>query len=117
MVQTVTSEAPTPILPRNLKRFKYSDIEPLEFARQLTLMESQLYQKIRPLECMNKIWSDKNSNKAPNIKAMIETSNNVRKIIFIDLSFIVDTLGYSNNPRRNRSTQTSCGDQVFCPCS
>ncbi|KIJ14919.1 hypothetical protein PAXINDRAFT_115260 [Paxillus involutus ATCC 200175] len=42
---------PAPILP---KRTELLDIDPLELARQLTITESQLYQKIRPSECLQR---------------------------------------------------------------
>jgi son of sevenless-like protein len=51
------------------------DIDPLEIARQLTLMESQMYQRIKPVEVLNKNWGEKENSRAVNIKAMIETSN------------------------------------------
>ncbi|KAI9597042.1 ras guanine nucleotide exchange factor domain-containing protein [Syncephalis fuscata] len=46
------------------------DIDPIEFARHLTIMDSQLYNKITPVECLNKAWSNK---KIP----MIEISNHL----------------------------------------
>jgi len=42
---------PAPILP---KRTELLGIDPLELARQLTITESQLYQKIRPSECLQR---------------------------------------------------------------
>lgn len=55
------------------------DVNPLELARQMTLMESQLYNRIRPVDCLNKAWSQTARPEAgANIKAMILTSNRVR---------------------------------------
>lgn len=55
------------------------DVNPLELARQMTLMESQLYNRIRPVDCLNKAWSQTDRPEAgANIKAMILTSNRVR---------------------------------------
>lgn len=42
---------PAPIVP---KRIELLDVDPLELARQLTITESQLYQKIRPSECLQR---------------------------------------------------------------
>ncbi|KIJ60282.1 hypothetical protein HYDPIDRAFT_99030, partial [Hydnomerulius pinastri MD-312] len=42
---------PAPVVP---KRIELLDIDPLELARQLTITESQLYQKIRPSECLQR---------------------------------------------------------------
>ena len=43
MVLTVhTGSTPSPILPRNIKKVKFLDIDAIEFARQLTIIESKL---------------------------------------------------------------------------
>jgi len=68
-------EAPPPILPKNLNYIKFLDIDPLEIARQLTIMESKFYSQIQPIECLNKAWSEKENSPAVNVKAMIEFSN------------------------------------------
>lgn len=38
MIQTVSQNAPAPIMPRNMKKLKFLDIDVTEFARQLTIM-------------------------------------------------------------------------------
>lgn len=48
---------PQSILPRNPKKFKLLDIEPIELARQLTIMDFKMYSSIRPIECLDKSWS------------------------------------------------------------
>lgn len=78
MVLNLTTQAPPPITPRNLKKIKFLELDPLEFARQLTIMEAQVYNKIRPVECLAKAWMSDDPDmaaKAVNIKKMIETSN------------------------------------------
>ncbi|KAG0279168.1 hypothetical protein BGZ95_002082 [Linnemannia exigua] len=78
LVLNLTTQAPQPITPRNLKKIKFLELDPLEFARQLTIMEATVYNKIRPVECLNKCWSSEDPElaaKAVNIKKMIETSN------------------------------------------
>ncbi|KAJ3031040.1 UNVERIFIED_CONTAM: hypothetical protein HDU68_006878, partial [Siphonaria sp. JEL0065] len=76
-----TKEIPPPILPwamtMNIKKMKFLDIDPLEVARQLTIMESSVYNKIQPIECLKKAWSDRTSNKSPNVKGMILHSNQI----------------------------------------
>ncbi|KAH7885130.1 ras GEF [Phlebopus sp. FC_14] len=42
---------PPPLVPKRIELF---DIDPLELARQLTITESQLYQKIKPSECLQR---------------------------------------------------------------
>ena len=79
LVPTQTSSMPTPIMPKNMKKLKFLDIDPTEFARQLTIIESRLYGKIKPTECLNKTWQRKlgpdDPEPAANVKALILHSN------------------------------------------
>ncbi|KGO74702.1 Ras guanine nucleotide exchange factor [Penicillium italicum] len=79
LVPTQSTAAPTPIIPKNMKKLKFLDIDPTEFARQLTIIESRLYSKIRPIECLNKTWQKKvgpdEPEPSPNVKALILHSN------------------------------------------
>ncbi|MCJ1395917.1 hypothetical protein MMC18_008803 [Xylographa bjoerkii] len=80
MVPTInTANTPQPIMPKNMKKLKFLDIDVTEFARQLTIIESRLYGKIKPTECLNKTWQKKldkdEPEPAPNVKALILHSN------------------------------------------
>ncbi|KAI1331208.1 ras GEF [Xylariaceae sp. FL0255] len=79
LIQTVASNIPAPIMPKNMKKLKFLDIDVTEFARQLTIIESKLYAKIKPTECLNKTWQKKVSEgepePAPHVKALILHSN------------------------------------------
>ena len=79
MIQTVNQNTPPPIMPKNMKKLKFLDIDTLEFARQLTIIESRLYSKIKSTECLNKTWQKKvgegDPEPAPNVKALILHSN------------------------------------------
>ena len=79
LVLTLNSQAPPPVIPKNMKKLKFLDIDALEFARQLTIIESKLYGKIRPTECLNKTWQKKLAEGEPdpalNVKALILHSN------------------------------------------
>ncbi|KAI1144580.1 ras GEF [Hypoxylon sp. FL0543] len=79
MVQTFANNVPPPIMPKNMKKLKFLDIDVTEFARQLTIIESKLYGKIKPTECLNKTWQKKVAENepepAPNVKALILHSN------------------------------------------
>lgn len=66
-----------PILPRNSKKFRLLDVHPLELARQLSLMDFQLYSAIQPSECLHKAWSSPDKSQGPHIRASIEYSNQV----------------------------------------
>jgi son of sevenless len=54
-------------------------IDPLELARQFSLVESQLYQKIRPMECLQRSREQK-TDYNDNIAAIIQTSNRVSSL-------------------------------------
>ncbi|PGG95409.1 hypothetical protein GX51_08257 [Blastomyces parvus] len=79
LVPTISGNTPPSILPKNLKKLKFLDIDPMEFARQLTIIESRLYAKIKPTECLNKTWQKKlapdEPDPAANVKALILHSN------------------------------------------
>lgn len=79
LIQTQNQSTPAPIMPKNMKKLKFLDIDPTEFARQLTIIESRLYGKIKPTECLNKRFGKKPAegepNPAPNIAALIQHSN------------------------------------------
>ncbi|KAI9740216.1 MAG: hypothetical protein M1834_004794 [Cirrosporium novae-zelandiae] len=79
LVLTLNTATPTPILPKNMKKLKFLDIDATEFARQLTIIESRLYGKIKPTECLNKTWQRKiapgEPEPAANVKALILHSN------------------------------------------
>ncbi|KAH7228879.1 ras guanine nucleotide exchange factor domain-containing protein [Fusarium oxysporum] len=79
MIQTVNQNTPTPIMPKNMKKLKFLDIDVVEFARQLTIVESRLYGKVKATECLNKTWRKKvpegEPDLAPNVKALILHSN------------------------------------------
>ncbi|KAL8715352.1 MAG: hypothetical protein Q9220_000685 [cf. Caloplaca sp. 1 TL-2023] len=79
MVPTLNIPVPPPIMPKNMKKLKFLDIDATEFARQLTIIESRLYGKVKPTECLNKTWQKKvaldEPEPAANVKALILHSN------------------------------------------
>lgn len=79
LVQTISQQTPAPIMPKNMKKLKFLDIDVTEFARQLTIIESRLYGRIKPTECLNKTWQKKvgvgEPEPAPNVKMLILHSN------------------------------------------
>lgn len=79
LVLTLNTSTPQPILPKHMKKLKFLDIDATEFARQLTIIESRLYGKIKPTECLNKTWQKKLAANEPdpasNVKALILHSN------------------------------------------
>lgn len=75
-VMTQTSrDCPPPILPRNMKKLRLLELDPLELARQLTMLEIKFFNKVQPVEFLKKAWSDKNSDISVNVKCVVNTSN------------------------------------------
>ncbi|KAG1879209.1 ras GEF [Suillus subluteus] len=72
-ISTALDPPPPPIVP---KRMELLDIDSLELARQLTITESQLYQKIRPSECLLRSKESKTDHH-DNIANFIRRSNRV----------------------------------------
>lgn len=70
---------PPSFVPRNFRKLKFMDIDPLELARQLTIMDGRLFAKITPQECLGKAWPKEYGSEAANISAMIDMSNAVRR--------------------------------------
>ncbi|KAI8811953.1 ras guanine nucleotide exchange factor domain-containing protein [Cladochytrium replicatum] len=72
------SAKPPPIVPKNLRRFALMDLDPVEVARQLTLMESRIFYRIQPYELMNQEWAKSvGSSMAVNVKDMAALSTKV----------------------------------------
>jgi len=67
---------PVPIIPKASKKLKLLEFDPLEVARQLTMIECQLYMKIRPSECLTRSREQRSENH-DNIAAIIETTNKI----------------------------------------
>jgi hypothetical protein len=76
---TFISKPPMPHIPGNLKgKLTFNDMHPEEIARQITLIEHQLYKAIQPTECLGLKWTKPNKNElAPNICKMINRFNQV----------------------------------------
>ncbi|KAF8635804.1 hypothetical protein AX15_000011 [Amanita polypyramis BW_CC] len=74
--QTNLGAPPPSIIPRNTKKLKLLDIEPLELARQLTIKESELYRKIKPVEYLQRAREQKSEN-MDNIATVMQTTNRI----------------------------------------
>ncbi|PCH40158.1 ras GEF [Wolfiporia cocos MD-104 SS10] len=76
-ISTVPTAPPAPVLPKNAKKLKLQDIDPLEIARQLTLMEAAMYKKIRPTECLRRSRETKPGRNSDNFSLIIQLSNRI----------------------------------------
>lgn len=70
---------PASIIPR-VGKPTLLDIEAVELARQLTIMENDLYRKIRPLECLRRTRQSSAKND-DSISAVIQLSNKVSVLL------------------------------------
>ena len=75
----LSKKPPKPILPKTMPdTFNILDFNAEEIARQLTLIESDLYRAIKPWEFLNQAWAKKDKEKrAPRVIAMINRFNQV----------------------------------------
>lgn len=91
------SQAPQPMVPKlNKGRLKILEIEPLEMARQLTIMESNLFQRIRPIECLQRAREGKAENQ-DNITLCIHASNKIA-------DWVADLILSKEDSRRRAAT-------------
>ena len=74
---------------------KLSDVDPLEMARQLTLMEGYLYQKIRPIECLQRS-RDQKGDINDNISQVIRFANKIS-------DWVAETILAKDDSRRRAS--------------
>ncbi|RKP02709.1 hypothetical protein CXG81DRAFT_10478 [Caulochytrium protostelioides] len=77
MVPPSTGARPAPILPKSMVRLHITDVDPLELARQLTLLESHLFLEISPDELIGQACSPGRGAPAPHVRAMTQMSNHM----------------------------------------
>ncbi|KAI3633678.1 hypothetical protein MIR68_008625 [Amoeboaphelidium protococcarum] len=71
---------------------KLTDLEPLEVARQMTLVEFELFSNIRPTEFLNQAWMKADKEiKAPNICNMTKWSNHITRWVVTEIISIKDS--------------------------
>lgn len=77
--QISNMKPPNPFLPNNLKQeLTFQDLHPEEIARQLTLIEHEMFRSIKFKEFLKQKWCKTSSKEqAPNILRMINRFNQV----------------------------------------
>ena len=76
LINTSFKTPPPPIVPRSGKQLKLFDIDPLELARQLTILEWGLFRKLRPMECLQRSREQRPEH-IDNITSVILTNDRV----------------------------------------
>ncbi|KAJ3440999.1 guanine nucleotide exchange factor [Anaeramoeba flamelloides] len=79
-IKISVDKLPPPRIPKNilLTSFKLSDLDEIEFARQLCLYNFEIFSKIQPSELVSQAWSkEKFKHKAPNVLAFIDKFNHL----------------------------------------
>jgi hypothetical protein len=68
---------PEPIVPKNMTNVTLLDTDPIEMARQLSILDFKFYSSIRSIECLGKAWSRDgiHGSIAVNIKKSIKYCN------------------------------------------
>ncbi|KAG9019883.1 hypothetical protein FRB90_000013 [Tulasnella sp. 427] len=72
---TTMTQPPAAIIPKSSRALKLMDVDPIEMARQLTIMESRMFMKIRPMECLSR--AKEGSSEDDNIRKIINMSNKI----------------------------------------
>jgi hypothetical protein len=111
--QTTFSKAADPsIIPKDLKNsttFNFVQWDPLEIARQITLIEYSVFKKITPKECFNLSWTKKTKEQtSPNIVELTKRFN--------DLSYWFATLIVKEEDLKLRTKLLSHVIKVITAC-
>jgi hypothetical protein len=73
-----STPVPKSIIPTVTTNLALYDMDPIEIARQITLIEFELYKAISPTQCLNQAWNKNGKEEtAPDVLKMIRWSNDI----------------------------------------
>lgn len=112
MVSGAMFAPPAPLIPRvpTGRSLRLLDINPIELARQLTILESGRYNRCRPGEFLDCAWSSPDGDtRSPNLKWSIFSSNRVHSSIETTLTlqmagWVTETILMHNDAKRRAAT-------------
>jgi hypothetical protein len=85
------NNTPHPILPKSLSQFSLLDIDPLETARQLSLLEMKTYLHIEPIELLTRTFPKRYLQSfAKNIKKMVLMSSKITEWVICTILQSID---------------------------
>ena len=85
--------SPRPIYPKDSLEYTFLDFDALELARQLTLMDSKIFCKIKPREFIGANWTKDNKDvNSPNLMNYINWERNI-------INWLVTEIVSQGNPK------------------
>jgi hypothetical protein len=82
-ITTVLINAPSPIYPKDSLTHTFLDFDAVELARQVTLMDYELFCKIKPREFIGSNWIKE--NKSQNLLKYIDWGRNIRNWLVTEI--------------------------------
>lgn len=86
----IPEKPPKAIIPKPVQTNVFLSFDPLEFARQLTAIEFELFQAIPIKEMLDQYWKLGEENLAPNISAYEKWKSGLSSLLLSELSSYKD---------------------------
>jgi hypothetical protein len=68
---------PASVVPPDLRKFSFLDVDPLELARQITLQDAAIYQGMQTRELLDCQWTKAGGSKAPTVQVITKRFNSI----------------------------------------
>lgn len=81
-----STPVPKSIIPTVTSNLTLVDMDPIEIARQITLIEFEVFKAISPTQCLNQAWIKQNKQDiAPDVLKMIRFSNDISAWVYTEI--------------------------------